>query len=126
MSKKSGRKHEVSAPAAPPLDPDDVAQAEYASSMREYRKFLEQCESEATSDFDRTTVALSGGALGIAMAFLKDVPPATPKWAFTVISGGLIFLVVSLLGVLLSLMASRKKHALRAAVRRRQEAEARR
>jgi hypothetical protein len=76
--------------------------------MREYRKFLEQCETEATSDFDKTTVTLSGGALGIAIAFLKEVPPSTPKWAFTVFAGSMVALVVSLLGVLLSLMASRK------------------
>ena len=109
MSKKPGRKRDVTAPATPPVNPDDEAQAEYEASMRDYRKFLEQCESEATSEFDKTTVTLSGGALGIAMAFLKDVAANTPKWAFTtVFAGAMVALVISLLGVLLSLMASRK------------------
>jgi hypothetical protein len=107
MSKK-GRKREVTAPAAPPVDPDEEAQAEYDASMREYRKFLEQCETEATSDFDKTTVTLSGGALGLAIAFLKEVPRNTPRWAFHVFAGAMVALVLSVLGVLLSLMASRK------------------
>jgi hypothetical protein len=42
------------------------------------------------------------------MAILKDVPPNTPKWTFNVFAAGLFTLAVSLLGVLLSLMASRK------------------
>lgn len=108
MSKKSARKREIVAPSAPPVDPDDAAQAEYEASMREYRRFLEQCETEATSDFDKTTVTLSGGALGLAMAFLKEVPLNTPRWAFSVFAGAIVALVISVLGVLLSLMASRK------------------
>lgn len=108
MSKKAARLRVVSAPASPPHDPDDAAQVQYEAAMRDYRKFLEQCETEATSDFDKTTVALSGGALGIAMAFLKEVPATTPKWAFNVFAVSMVALVVSLLGVLLSLMASRK------------------
>jgi hypothetical protein len=108
VSKKSVSKREIAAPSAPPVDPDDAAKAEYEASMREYRKFLEQCETEATSDFDKTTVTLSGGALGLAMAFLKEVPPNTPRWAFSVFAGALVALVISVLGVLLSLMASRK------------------
>lgn len=105
MSKK---KREVATPATPPVDPDEEAQAEYEASMREYRKFLEQCETEATSDFDKTTVTLSAGALGLAIAFLKEVPPNTARWAFQVFAGSMVALVVSVLGVLLSLMASRK------------------
>jgi hypothetical protein len=108
MSKKGGRNLRLAAPAAPPVDPDDKAQAEYEASMREYRKLLEQCETEATSDFDKTTVTLSGGALGLAIAFLKEVPPNTPQWAFHVFAGAMVALVISVLGVLLSLMASRK------------------
>lgn len=108
MSKKGGRNLRLAAPAAPPVHPDDAAQAEYGASMREYRKLLVQCETEATSDFDKTTVTLSGGALAIALAFLKDVPASIPKWALWVCAGALLGLVVSLLGVLLSLMAARK------------------
>ena len=38
------------------------------AARREYRKFLEQCETEATSDFDKTIMTLSGGALGISLS----------------------------------------------------------
>jgi hypothetical protein len=108
VSRKPNRKREVGAPTAPPVDPDAEAQAAYETSMLEYRKFLEQCETEATSDFDKTTVTLSGGALGLAIAFLKEVPPNTPRWAFHVFAVAMVALVISALGVLLSLMASRK------------------
>jgi hypothetical protein len=75
----------------------------------EYRKLLEQCETEATSEFDKTTVTLSGGALGIALAFLKDIAPTAPKWAvLCLLAPALLGLVGSLLGVLLSLMSSMK------------------
>jgi hypothetical protein len=106
--KKKGQKRNVTPSAKPAVDLDEEAEAEYEASMREYRKFLEQCETEATCDFDKTTVTLSGGALGLAMAFLKDVPANTPRWAFTVFATAMVALVISVLGVLLSLMASRK------------------
>lgn len=109
MSRKRGRNRGITGPAGPPSGADEKSRAEYAESMREYRKFLEQCETEATSDFDKTTVTLSGGALAIALAFLKEVPATTPKWAVVrVLGGALAALVISLIGVLLSLMASRK------------------
>jgi hypothetical protein len=108
MRTKGGRKLRIVAPAAPPVDPDDAAQIAYEASMREYRKSLEQLETEATSDLDKTTVTLSGGALGVAMTFLKDVPATTPKWAVWILAAAMLALVVSLLGVLLSLMAARK------------------
>ena len=107
MSRNRGRNRGITGPAGPPSGADEKSRAEYAESMREYRKFLEQCETEATSDFDKTTVTLSGGAL--ALAFLKEVPATIPKWAVVrVLGGALAALVISLIGVLLSLMASRK------------------
>lgn len=106
--KAGRRKLRIAAPASPPTPAGAGGDANYEASMEEYRRFLEQCETEATSDFDKTTVTLSGGAFGIAMAFLRDVPASTPKWAFHVFAGAMVALVVSLLGVLLSLMASRK------------------
>ena len=104
MSKNSGRTRRIAGPVAPPVDPEDTAQAAYEAAMHDYRKVLEQCETEATPDFDKTAVTLSGGALGIAIAFLKEVPATTPKWAFWLFAGALVALVVSQLGVLLSLM----------------------
>lgn len=77
--------------------------------LREYRKFLEQCETEATADFDKTTVALSGGALGISMAFLTDIAPQPIAWSVIALLAPAWFaLSLSLLGVLLSFMSSMK------------------
>lgn len=39
----------------------------------EYRKTLIAAEQKAQEDFDKTVLTLSGGALGISFAFLKDV-----------------------------------------------------
>lgn len=109
MSRRPGRNRGITGPTGPPGNADEKARAEYAAAMREYRKFLEQCETEATSELDKTTIALSGGAIGIAIAFLKEIPATTPEWAIVrLFGGGLAALVVSVVGVLLSLMASRK------------------
>ena len=74
-----------------------------------YRKFLEDCETEAASAFDKTTVTLSGGALGVSLAFVKDIAPFAPKWAMVILLlPAWLGLALSLLGVLRSLMSSMK------------------
>jgi hypothetical protein len=75
----------------------------------QYRKFLEQCETEASTAFDKTTVTLSGGALALSLAFVKDIAPNAPTWAkLLLLLPSWLALALSLLGVLLSLMASMK------------------
>jgi hypothetical protein len=74
-----------------------------------YRRLLEECETQATSDFDKTTVSLSGGALGVSLAFLKDIAPGAPSWAVNaVLAPAWLALTLSLLAVLISLMSSMK------------------
>jgi hypothetical protein len=74
-----------------------------------YRRLLEECETQAASDFDKTTVTLSGGALGVSLAFLKDLAPSAPKWAVNVLlAPAWLVLTISLMAVLLSLMSSMK------------------
>jgi hypothetical protein len=46
--------------------------------LPEYRKFLVAAEQKSQEDFDKTVLALSGGALGISFAFLKDVIGSNP------------------------------------------------
>ena len=41
--------------------------------LLEYRKFLVSAEQKAQEDFDKTVLALSGGALGVSFTFLKEV-----------------------------------------------------
>jgi hypothetical protein len=74
-----------------------------------YRNLLNECETQAASDFDKTTVSLAGGALGVSFAFLKDIAPNPPQWALNFILAPAWFaLTVSLLAVLLSLIFSMK------------------
>jgi len=39
----------------------------------EYRQWLVAAEQKAQEDFDKTVLTLSGGALGISFAFVKDI-----------------------------------------------------
>jgi hypothetical protein len=41
--------------------------------LKEYRSRLEVLEQKAQDDFDKTVLSLSGGALGISFAFVKDI-----------------------------------------------------
>lgn len=53
------------------------------AEMAEYRKWLITAEQKSQEDFDKTILTLSGGALGISFAFLKDIVgpnPITSSW----------------------------------------------
>lgn len=41
--------------------------------LKNYRSRLETLEQKAQDDFDKTVLSLSGGALGISFAFVKDI-----------------------------------------------------
>ena len=49
-----------------------------SSGLAEYRKWLVSAEQKSQEDFDKTVLSLSGGALGISLAFLKDVIGTNP------------------------------------------------
>jgi hypothetical protein len=44
----------------------------------EYRKSLTELEGQVQQEYDRTVIALSGGALGISFSFIKDYLGDTP------------------------------------------------
>lgn len=46
--------------------------------LAEYRKQMVAAEQKSQEDFDKTVLALSGGALGISFTFLKDVVGTAP------------------------------------------------
>jgi hypothetical protein len=53
-------------------------------SLKEYRTFLISADQKAQEDFDKTVLTLSGGALGISIAFVKDIIGSNPievSWA---------------------------------------------
>ena len=41
--------------------------------IQEYRSLLISAEQKAQEDYDKTVLSLSGGALGISFAFVKDI-----------------------------------------------------
>ena len=41
--------------------------------LQEYRSLLITSEQKAQEDYDKTVLSLSGGALGVSFAFVKDV-----------------------------------------------------
>lgn len=41
--------------------------------LKQYRSYLAAAEQKAQEDFDKTVLSLSGGALGISFAFVKDI-----------------------------------------------------
>ena len=51
--------------------------------LQEYRNLLLDAEKKSQEDFDKTIIALSGGALGISFAFVKDIvgnDPLVNSW----------------------------------------------
>ena len=46
--------------------------------LQEYRSLLISAEQKAQEDFDKTVLSLSGGALGISFAFVKDIVGSQP------------------------------------------------
>jgi len=46
--------------------------------LEEYRAHIVAAEQKAQEDFDKTVISLSGGALGISFAFLKDIVGTDP------------------------------------------------
>lgn len=56
-------------------------------NLHEYRKLLLAAEQKAQEDFDKTVLALSGGALSISFVFVKDIVGPQPwklSWALQV------------------------------------------
>ena len=46
---------------------------DFDDQISDYRKQLQTLEQNMQSEYDKAIIALSGGALGVSMAFLKDV-----------------------------------------------------
>ena len=51
--------------------------AEFSERLDEYRKTLFEMERQMRSAYDKAVLTLSGGALGISLAFLRDVADKT-------------------------------------------------
>ena len=81
-------------------------------TLSDYRKFLGECESKATEDFDKTIVTLSGGALGLSLVFIEKVVPVTGAqhlWLLAVSWSSLILAVVCNLMSFMAAMQSMRR-----------------
>jgi hypothetical protein len=68
----------------------------------EYRQWLVEAHHTASRDFDKAVMALAGGALGVSIAFVRDVAPHPQHvWAlgvsWTLFGLSLLLIFVSLL-----------------------------
>jgi hypothetical protein len=64
---------------------DDTSRmAESENDLKEYRKLLIDNEQDAIDEFDKAIITLSGGALAISFAFIKDIVKPenmiAPRW----------------------------------------------
>jgi hypothetical protein len=80
----------------------------------EYRQWLVQAEQKAQDDYDKTVLALSGGALGISFAFVKDIIGERPIEQSWLLVGSWLAWAASAMAMLASYYFSRK--ALRKAI----------
>jgi hypothetical protein len=66
-------------PVAPPLAAIlPTHKQESNNELVEYRNHLVQAQQKAQEDYDKAILALSGGALGLSMTFVKDLIGSNP------------------------------------------------
>lgn len=81
---------------------------------RDYRQHLVLAEQKAQEDYDKAVLALSGGGLGVSLAFLEKVVGPGPLQSKYFLAGAWLSWAVSIASVLVSYFLSR--HALRCAI----------
>jgi hypothetical protein len=69
---------------------------------QEYRTHLVEARQKAFEDFDKTVLTLSGGALAVSIAFIKDLLGSGPLYAKTFLLTSWSCWAASLLTVLVS------------------------
>jgi hypothetical protein len=75
-------------------------------SLQEYRTHLITAEQKAQEDYDKTVISLSGGALGISFAFIKDIIGDHPIISKNILVSGWICWGLSITLVLASYFLS--------------------
>ncbi len=89
-------------------------QQEPINELQEYRKLLTNLEQKSQEDYDKAILTLSGGALGVTFAFIKNIVKASSIQCPALIYSAWVVWTVSLLATLISFYFSRK--ALRKAI----------
>lgn len=83
-----------------------------SSDIEKYRQWLVEADYKAIEAYDKAVMWLAGGALGITLAFVKDIVPSPqPDTLWLLIIGWSFFaatLVISMVSLLLSHHAHRR------------------
>jgi hypothetical protein len=58
-----------------PAESGTPQETPFQKSLSEYRKFLQDAEQKCQDNYYKMVLALSGGALGVSFAFVKDIVP---------------------------------------------------
>ena len=85
------------------------------TGLVEYRSFLIKADYAASKAYDKAIMTLSGGALGLSMAFLKDIAPKPADCTIALIALSWLFLTTSIGSTLVSMLTS--QFALRKAIK---------
>ena len=90
----------------------DQNQSPYSESQyTELKKYVGQSLISAAEQYDKAILALSGGALGVSIAFLKDIAPSykedTQYWLFVAWIAFVLSICPSLTSFLFSMYAIR-------------------
>jgi hypothetical protein len=84
-----------------------AAEVELSPQTAEYRKQLAQLETQSQESYDKTVIALSGGALGFSLVFLKDVAGPAGVQDLSLVVLAWLYWTISLGCVLWSFYSSR-------------------
>ena len=71
--------------------------------LKKYRDQLVEIHQKVSENYDKTIITLSGGALGISFAFIKDIVGDKVLQGKGILFWGWAFLTISLTSVVLSL-----------------------
>lgn len=74
--------------------------------LQKYREVLVEADHQASLNYDKAVMTLSGGALGISITFLKDIVPVPIASTKTLLYISWIALSVSLASILISYLFS--------------------
>ncbi len=78
------------------------------AELRQHRVFLLEAEQKAQEDYDKTLITLSGGALGISFAFVKDIVGNQSLNSPLLLMGAWLMWTISLTATLFSFYFSRR------------------
>ena len=77
-------------------------------AVRQYWTTLAKADHDASESYDKLLIALSSGALGLSMTFIKDIAPSPLAETRATLVSGWGCLLLSLLATLASLLTSQR------------------